>query len=92
MCSEIISFFIVYQQWNNLIEPIVTNHIEYLSHIRTNGIKPLISLEVNILYKSSQKNIEGNLVFIAKNELGYKNLLKIHDYAYLYKDDWEGIL
>ncbi len=58
---------------------------EFSYKISSNGIKPLIGFEANVIYKSSKLSIEGNVVFIAKNELGYKNLLKIHDYAYLYK-------
>lgn len=49
------------------------------------GIQPIIGFQIDTFVSHNNKRIEGSLVFLAKNDLGYKNLLKIHDKAYQYK-------
>ena len=51
------------------------------------GIQPIIGFQLETFINHNNKKIEGNLVFLAKNEQGYKNLLKIHDKAYQYKSE-----
>jgi DNA polymerase-3 subunit alpha len=49
------------------------------------GIQPILGIQINTFITRNNKNIEGDLVLLAKNENGYKNLLKIHDKSYQYK-------
>ena len=39
------------------------------------GIQPIIGIQVNILQNGNDENNIGEVVLIAKNEIGYKNLL-----------------
>lgn len=81
----------------------VTNHgtmsdvFEFYSKCKEEKIKPIIGCEVYVRKQSDEEKEKRyeHLVLIAKNNKGYKNLLKIHNYGQLqgfyYKplvDDW----
>ncbi len=58
---------------------------EFSYKLLSSGIQPIIGLQIDTFVVHNNVNIEGAIVFLAKNENGYKNLLKIHDKAYQYK-------
>ncbi len=51
---------------------------EFSYKLATSGIQPIIGYQLIVSYE----NTEGYLVLLAKSEIGYKNLLKLHDIAY----------
>lgn len=64
--------------------------LEFYTQAKKNGIKPIIGCEAYIAphERTLHKAIEGeshsyHLVLLAKNETGYKNLIKLTSYAYL---------
>ena len=64
--------------------------LEFYTEAKRNGIKPIIGCEVYMAPRSRtlQRPVEGephsfHLVLLAKNEQGYKNLIKLTSYAYL---------
>ncbi len=64
--------------------------LEFYTQAKKNGIKPIIGCEAYIAprERTLHKPVEGeshsyHLVLLAKNETGYKNLIKLSSYAYL---------
>jgi len=64
--------------------------LEFYREARNVGIKPIIGMEAYIAprERTYRKQIDGeshsyHLVLLAKNEVGYKNLMKLSSYAYL---------
>lgn len=51
--------------------------IKFYSKCLSEGIKPIIGLEVVVKFDSS---VEQNLILYAKDDIGYKNLIKISSY------------
>ena len=66
----------------------ITNHgsmadvFEVYSKCKKENIKPIIGCEVYVVNPENDKEY-NHLVLIAKNKKGYKNLLKIHNFAHL---------
>lgn len=69
----------------------ITNHgtmsdvFEFYSKCKKENIKPIIGCEVYVRKQSDEEKEKRyeHLVLIAKNQNGYKNLLKIHNYGQL---------
>ena len=61
--------------------------IDFYNAAKRQGIKPIIGFEayaVNDLHEKTQKNREyGHLILIAKNETGYRNLMKLCSIGFL---------
>lgn len=60
--------------------------IKFFEACVTNGIKPIIGEEFYICHdmkSKSNRDDTGHLILIAKNNVGYQNLLKLSSYAYL---------
>jgi len=64
--------------------------LEFYTQAKKNGIKPIIGCEAYIAprERTLHKAVEGesysyHLVLLAKNETGYKNLIKLTSYSYL---------
>ncbi len=64
--------------------------LEFYTQAKKNGIKPIIGCEAYIAprERTLHKPVEGeshsyHLVLLAKNETGYKNLIKLSSYSYL---------
>lgn len=63
--------------------------IKFYKICRENGIKPIIGSEIYVskrtrYHKEAGKDTDSNhLILLAKNETGYKNLMKIISYAHL---------
>ena len=51
--------------------------LEFSLKMISNGIQPIIGIQVNISQNGQDDNNVGEIVLIAKNELGYKNLLHL---------------
>ena len=49
--------------------------LEFSINMVSNGIQPIIGMQVNISSSIDSENSVGEVVLIAKNEIGYKNLL-----------------
>ena len=49
--------------------------LEFSINMVSNGIQPIIGMQVNISGTENLENCVGEVVLIAKNEIGYKNLL-----------------
>ena len=59
---------------------------EFSAIIAKQNIKPIIGVQLNIIFKG----LKGNIVLLAKNENGYKNLLHLHESLYKnFKNDNE---
>lgn len=74
--------------------------VEFYKSCQKNGIKPIIGCEVYVcpgsrFDKTSSNRKNNHLVLLAKNEFGYKNLMKLvsigHQEGFYYKPriDWE---
>lgn len=61
--------------------------IEFYQEAKNKGIKPIIGCEVYVSpssrFNRDQKESSYHLILLAKNEIGYKNLVKIVSRAYL---------
>ena len=59
--------------------------VEFYKKAMKKGIKPIIGMEAYIAEKESEIKEGKNfhLILLAKNETGYKNLVKISSYAYV---------
>jgi len=64
--------------------------LEFYREARNVGIKPIIGMEAYIAprERTYRKQIDGeshsyHLVLLAKNEVGYKNLMKLSSYAWI---------
>ncbi len=60
--------------------------IKFFEECVTNGIKPIIGEEFyicNDMHSRTNRDDMGHLILIAKNNVGYQNLLKLSSYAYL---------
>lgn len=60
--------------------------IKFFEACVMNGIKPIIGEEFYIcrdMHSHSNRDDTGHLVLLAKNNIGYQNLLKLSSYAYL---------
>ncbi len=64
--------------------------LEFYTQAKKNGIKPIIGCEAYIAprERTLQKPVEGeshsyHVVLLAKNETGYRNLIKLTSYSYL---------
>ncbi len=60
--------------------------IKFFEECVTNGIKPIIGEEFYIchdMHSRTNREDMGHLILIAKNNVGYQNLLKLSSYAYL---------
>ncbi|MDR2007381.1 MAG: DNA polymerase III subunit alpha, partial [Alphaproteobacteria bacterium] len=55
---------------------------EFSYRMSSNGIQPILGIQINTFVSKNNKITTGDLVLLAKNENGYKNLLKIHDETY----------
>ncbi|MCL2567255.1 MAG: DNA polymerase III subunit alpha [Alphaproteobacteria bacterium] len=64
---------------------------EFSYKLHSAGIQPILGLQIDTVFIKDNKNIKGELVLLAKNENGYKNLLKIHDKVYKDKAQNLGI-
>lgn len=69
---------------NNMHACAITDHgymygaVEFYSSLSYAGLKPIIGLETYVVDDIRQKSREKNhLILLVKNEIGYKNLLKI---------------
>ena len=51
--------------------------LEFSLKMISNGIQPIIGIQINISQNGKDDNNIGEVVLIAKNELGYKNLLHL---------------
>ena len=51
--------------------------LEFSINMVSNGIQPIIGIQVNIADSSENEIDVGEVVLIAKNEMGYKNLLNL---------------
>ena len=51
--------------------------LKFYKSVRSKGIKPIAGAEINHVRDSSSHNEHANLTLIAKNKLGYKNLIKL---------------
>ena len=51
--------------------------LKFYKSVRSKGIKPIAGAEINHVRDSSSHNEHANLTLIAKNQLGYKNLIKL---------------
>ena len=51
--------------------------LKFYKAFRSKGIKPIAGAEINHVRDSSSHKEHGNLTLIAKNQLGYKNLIKL---------------
>ena len=51
--------------------------LEFSIQMVSSGIQPIIGIQVNIAESSENEIDVGEVVLIAKNEIGYKNLLNI---------------
>ena len=51
--------------------------LKFYKSVRSKGIKPIAGVEINHVRDSSSHNEHANLTLIAKNQLGYKNLIKL---------------
>ncbi len=69
----------------------VTDHgnmfcaIDFYKKAIKNGIKPILGIEAYIGDKGDSENVERtshHLILLAKNNIGYKNIMKISSYAY----------
>ena len=51
--------------------------LKFYKSVRSKGIKPIAGAEINHVRDSSSHNEHANLTLIAKNQMGYKNLIKL---------------
>jgi DNA polymerase-3 subunit alpha len=51
--------------------------LKFYKSVRSKGIKPIAGAEINHVRDSASHNEHANLTLIAKNQLGYKNLIKL---------------
>ena len=51
--------------------------LKFYKSVREHGIKPIAGAEINHVKDNSSHNEHANLTLIAKNLLGYKNLIKL---------------
>ncbi|MFL1781222.1 DNA polymerase III subunit alpha [Candidatus Hepatincolaceae symbiont of Richtersius coronifer] len=57
---------------------------EFSLKLSQNGIQPIIGIQICTSFvDANNKPIKGDLILLATSEQGYKNLLKLHDQAYL---------
>ncbi|MCE5301224.1 MAG: DNA polymerase III subunit alpha, partial [Spirochaetia bacterium] len=73
---------------NNMLSCAITDHgymygvVEFYAALSRAGIKPIIGLETYVVEDIKQKAREKNhLILLVKEEAGYKNLLKIANFA-----------
>ena len=59
--------------------------LEFSNTAATNGVQPIIGCELNI--SSYDEGLYNPMVFLAKDDLGYRNLLKLISQAYLKGED-----
>ena len=77
---------------NNMPAVALTDHgvmygiIDFYREAKNNGIKPIIGCELYVtenMYDKQQKGNTDHIVLLAKNEQGYKNLIKLDSLAFI---------
>jgi DNA polymerase III, alpha subunit len=62
--------------------------LEISELLSKDGIQPVIGCQLEFLYDPKNKNLTPRpIVLLAKNEIGYQNLMKLSTIAYLKHDD-----
>ncbi len=61
--------------------------LEFSEYLSKEGIQPIIGIQLDCAFEPAERNAKRPsatpMVFIAQNEIGYRNLLKLQSYYYL---------